>query len=176
MLIEYPPPTSTFKAYGPESVAYLLDATGEIQLKVEAENATQIFEIELQAKFPATGYASMAFHADTMLLKPTAITEMCHFSAALAYCFATVLEARGSIKGGRKVINNKIQLPGRNLELAANLILGEADYNKKQIMTYFQTIGSQDSLADSQPPPSVRHEIETHWGSFSVEEAAIESH
>jgi len=87
VIINFPPPDSGQLLFASDSVAYLMNASGDVLLKVEGDTDSTT-EIIAERQYPLEGYAVHAFERDAALLTTSAIADMCHYSAALARIYA----------------------------------------------------------------------------------------
>ncbi|PSN67757.1 hypothetical protein BS50DRAFT_633447 [Corynespora cassiicola Philippines] len=129
VLIEFPE-TGNSKQ---DSIAYLLDAQDNIQLKIGPIYDENVVELIAEPRFPLLGYAITALSSSGLILEYDDIKTLCHFSAALAYVLAdnSYLDDRFSY--------GRLHLPRRDMEQVAKLVLGDC-YDKPQVTSLYRVL------------------------------------
>jgi hypothetical protein len=134
VFINCPKPTNGQLLSATESVAYLMNASRDILLKVESDTESATTEIVAERQCFIRAYALHAFERDPASLSSPAVADMCYYSAGLAKVYANRLWKRNihmypEYPNNHAIRSHVYKSPG--LEEACKLLLGPSVYNKQ---------------------------------------------
>jgi hypothetical protein len=155
VIINFPPPDSGHLLFTRDSIVYLMNASGDVLLKVQSDKETTT-EITAERRCLVAGYAVHAFQRDAALLNPSAVTDMCNYSAALARIYANRMWAGERNSESPELKMRSLVHREPELNEATQLLIGPEAYNKKHIATYQTSLVGLDE-EDMPPPASLQH-------------------